>query len=91
MLLQSHLCDEKGIYEIELLPALPKLWPSGAVRGLRARGGFEIDITWNSGTLVSARIRSIKGTHTRIRYRQRTLDMTMVPGQQRDLTSELGG
>src|SRR5262249_26853515 len=51
MLLQSHLCDTNSIYEIELLPALPKAWHTGEVCGLRARGGFEIAMTWNSGKL----------------------------------------
>lgn len=56
MLLQSH---EEGI--IRLLPALPKAWQSGKVSGLKARGGFSLDFSWENGTLKTLKITSLPG------------------------------
>ena len=54
MLLQSHEVDPAGGPVIDLLPALPAVWPDGSVTGLRARGGAKVDVTWNDGRLVKA-------------------------------------
>jgi len=77
MLLQSHAG------EIELLPALPSAWPNGSVKGLRARGGFEIDIDWKNGKLDQATIHSITGTSCTIRYRT-----TLIPLKLRRAASQ---
>ena len=54
--------------QIVLLPALPDAWPNGEVRGLRARGGFGVDIKWSDGRLEDASVFSEKGGHCEVVY-----------------------
>ncbi|MFW6218653.1 MAG: glycosyl hydrolase family 95 catalytic domain-containing protein [Bacteroidota bacterium] len=70
MLLQSHTDV------IELLPALPKDWPTGKITGLKARGGFIIDLSWKDGSLEEVHVFSEKGLPCTLKYgdSSRTID-----------------
>jgi len=76
MLLQS----QNG--EIVLLPALPKEWPTGSVKGLRARGDFEVDIAWHGGKLLSVAVRSFAGNPCTLRYGSTTRVVKIKKGQE---------
>jgi alpha-L-fucosidase 2 len=84
MLLQSHLTEVRSpkseVRILDLLPALPKAWPNGAVTGLCARGGFEVDLAWRNDALTQATIRSRRGEACRVRYGSRHLDLSTKPG-----------
>jgi alpha-L-fucosidase 2 len=80
MLLQSHCRTQKGTVILELLPALPKEWADGRVSGLRARGGFEVDIEWKNGTLVGAVIKGDTQAPCRIQYAGKGIDRTARAG-----------
>ena len=67
--------------EIELLPALPKAWPTGSVEGLRAKGGFEVDIAWKDGRLTSATLRSLLGTPCRVRYGENVQNVSIAANE----------
>ncbi|WP_229421197.1 glycoside hydrolase family 95 protein [Telluria antibiotica] len=71
---------------IQLLPALPSAWPDGEVAGLRARGGFEVDMRWRQGRLVAAAVRAVAGGGTaKVRYGDKTVALTLRPGERRTL------
>lgn len=74
MLLQSHAG------EVELLPALPRAWSAGSVRGLRARTGLIVDETWRDGRLQEAVLRGPAGARCKVRLGDRTAEIGIPPG-----------
>ena len=63
----AEMLVQEDAGEIRLLPALPSAWPTGRVTGLRARGGFEIDLSWSRGRLERVTVRSLLGEPLRLR------------------------
>ncbi|MFI4911595.1 MAG: glycosyl hydrolase family 95 catalytic domain-containing protein [Sedimentisphaeraceae bacterium JB056] len=82
MLMQSHA----GF--IELLPALPSYWPSGSIKGLRARGGFEIDIEWAGGKLTKARLLSLNGNDCKVVYNNQVQTFSGPKGSEFTFTAQ---
>ena len=74
--------------EIEILPALPSDWRDGQIQGLRARGGFTVDIAWRDGRLDHARIRAAGAATQRVRYGDETIDLAFDPGAEIVVRSE---
>ena len=95
MLLQSHSSAEgrmpnaesaalgtrHSAFIIHLLPALPAAWPEGRVTGLRARGGFVVDVEWSGGQLRRAQVKSLLGNPCRVRWGAEVRDVQPAAGE----------
>jgi alpha-L-fucosidase 2 len=75
MLMQSHLKS------IDILPALPDGLPSGHIKGIRARGGFELEISWEGGKLVSLKVTSKAGLPLNLRYGDKVYSSSTKKGE----------
>jgi alpha-L-fucosidase 2 len=99
MLLQSHLTEmrsaERGTRNepetriLDLLPALPRAWPDGSVKGLRARGGFEVDLEWKEGALTKVVVHSQLGKVCKVRYQGREQVLKTMKGMDYPLNGSL--
>ena len=93
MLAQSRLSiarDGRASAEIDLLPALPAVWPDGSVRGLRARGGFELaELSWTGRRLGKVTVGSASGGSVRVRNGSRAVDLALRAGERVTLGGEL--
>jgi alpha-L-fucosidase 2 len=84
MLLQSHEratgsgpADQQFV--LHLLPALPKAWPAGSVKGLRARGGFTVAIEWQDGKVTSYHITSSEAREVKVNVNGAVQTVTTAP------------
>jgi alpha-L-fucosidase 2 len=89
MLIQSQHQMPDGRFELHLLPALPSAWPSGSVKGLRARDGFEINLSWENGHLKNAHIISTLGGILHVRLGQQTSVFNTRQGDVLELNGKL--
>lgn len=76
MFLQSHTGS------IHLLPALPSALDTGSIKGLLARGAFEVDLEWSEGELISLSVRSLQGGVCTLKYGEKRIEFQTIAGQE---------
>ena len=85
MLLQSNdtidIENQKDVRVLDILPSLPSAWNNGKIKGIRARGGFEIDISWKNNLLDELIIKSSLGNPCVIRYQGKTMLLKIKKGE----------
>lgn len=81
----AEMLVQSSEHEINLLPALPDAWPSGSVSGLRARGGFELDLSWDNGKLQSVTVYGKPGGKTQVVYKDKIWTVSLKKGENRQI------
>jgi alpha-L-fucosidase 2 len=93
MLLQSHVPagnnEATPRFIIHLLPALPKAWPTGSIKGIRARGGITVDFSWKDGMLSSATLTPMADGPISIRFGEKTVELPAKAGSPLKITGDL--
>jgi len=74
---------------IELLPALPDSWPTGSIKGLKARGNVTVDEEWKNGKLVSATLVPGNSGKQTLKLGAKTLEVDLVQGQAKNVSVDL--
>ncbi len=77
----AEMLVQSNEQEIRLLPALPDVWKSGSVKGICARGGFEVSMEWNNKTLKKLTVSSKKGGKTTLISGDKTKTVALIAGQ----------
>ncbi|NMH89862.1 glycoside hydrolase family 95 protein [Flavivirga algicola] len=81
MLVQSHRINKKGNTIIDLLPAIPDVWKDGSIKGIRTRGGFELNLSWKAGKLETLKILSKVGNTCDLVYGGKTVTLKTKAGK----------
>ena len=81
----AEMLVQSTIDEIDLLPAIPDRWNSGNVKGLCARGGYEVEMTWKDGRVVSGALTSRKGGKVKVNYNGQSKVLSFGPGERIEL------
>ncbi len=89
MLLQSHNQGSKGLYRLQLLPALPSEWSEGSISGLRARGGVTVGLKWKNSKLTEVRFVSDQESSFKVEYNKIVKEIVLQKGKPLILNGDL--
>ena len=77
----AEMLMQSTFERIVLLPALPSAWKCGSIKGLRAKGGVSVDVSWQDGKLTSCQIKADKALTTKVRYGEEIREITLAEGE----------